>query len=480
MSGAATGVIVTPLDPPPYRRRTRSGRVHIGRHAERDRIPCGPAPLPPPLQQTNKDNTLSGSSSTGQTGGPVSLHRRPIPFKTETDVFGQYQVYRSVPRTLPDAGTFNAPVLPASIIPPKPRPIRSIPEIITPCPNISAFYLQRHHWLDGQTKSLASRDALQQDVFLQPDFNLEDVKHLNLRALDTQLADSAKTRNPLCPPSEGWKSVSLDIQVPPPRQSRAATAKNRPPPPPCYVSVPGFRGRKLTDIVRKAFSVNNTTKFHYEPFASYWSESGDGIRTLGEMYTSPAMIEAHEEVQRLKITDSDCELPRCVAAFMFASDGLQLGNFSSEKGWPIFGYFGNESKYERDKITRLHDGKPPSEALLTHLRRELMHEVWNHVLDDDFVDAWKNGIVITCADGVTRRVFPRILTYSADYPEKVLLATIRNASDARLRTVQRRIDNAKRIKMVKKARLLIYELGDSVQSKGVESLLQKESYIPTL
>jgi hypothetical protein len=63
-------------------------------------------------------------------------------------------------------------------------------------------------------------------------------------------------------------------------------------------------------------------------------------------------------------------------------------------------------------------GKPPSEALLTHLRRELMHEVWNALLDEEFLDAWENGVVIRCADGIERRVFPRIMTYSADYPEK--------------------------------------------------------------
>lgn len=56
--------------------------------------------------------------------------------------------------------------------------------------------------------------------------------------------------------------------------------------------------------------------------------------------------------------------------------------------------------------------------MLTHLRRELMHEVWAKLLSDDVVDAWVHGQVIKCADGVTRRVYPRILTYSADYPEK--------------------------------------------------------------
>ena len=40
------------------------------------------------------------------------------------------------------------------------------------------------------------------------------------------------------------------------------------------------------------------------------------------------------------------------------------------------------------------------------------------ILYDEFVHAWKHGIVITCNDGVTRRVYPRLFTYSADYPEK--------------------------------------------------------------
>jgi hypothetical protein len=56
--------------------------------------------------------------------------------------------------------------------------------------------------------------------------------------------------------------------------------------------------------------------------------------------------------------------------------------------------------------------------ILTHCRRELMHAAWKHLLDDDFVHAYTYGIVITCIDGVQRRVYPRLFTYSADYPEK--------------------------------------------------------------
>jgi hypothetical protein len=47
-----------------------------------------------------------------------------------------------------------------------------------------------------------------------------------------------------------------------------------------------------------------------------------------------------------------------------------------------------------------------------------MQKIWHLLLDDKFVDAYERGTLIICGDGVTRRIFPRIFTYAADYPEK--------------------------------------------------------------
>ena len=58
-----------------------------------------------------------------------------------------------------------------------------------------------------------------------------------------------------------------------------------------------------------------------------------------------------------------------------------------------------------------------------------MHAVLNVILDDEFLEAYEHGIVLKCADGVTRRVYPRLFTYSADYPEKYFFRNLssRNA-----------------------------------------------------
>jgi len=50
-----------------------------------------------------------------------------------------------------------------------------------------------------------------------------------------------------------------------------------------------------------------------------------------------------------------------------------------------------------------------------------MHAVWKFLLDEEFLCAYTYGIVVRSLDGIEQRVYPRILTYSADYPKKYTL-----------------------------------------------------------
>ena len=66
-------------------------------------------------------------------------------------------------------------------------------------------------------------------------------------------------------------------------------------------------------------------------------------------------------------------------------------------------------------------GKAPSAAVCAQARHELAHAAQRVLLNDpDFVKACREGIVVLCQDGVLRRLFPRLLTYSADYPERLV------------------------------------------------------------
>jgi hypothetical protein len=65
---------------------------------------------------------------------------------------------------------------------------------------------------------------------------------------------------------------------------------------------------------------------------------------------------------------------------------------------------------------RLNRSPPPD--LVAHLRQEQFHAVWSTILNEEFVAAHKNGVLVTCADKIQRRLYPRVMTYSTDYPER--------------------------------------------------------------
>jgi hypothetical protein len=153
----------------------------------------------------------------------------------------------------------------------------------------------------------------------------------------------------------------------------------------------------------------------------------------------------------------------------------------------------------------------------THCRRELFHSCWSIMLDEDFISAYRHGIVLKCADGVARRIFPRIFTYSADYPEKcvllrfsfsrktnyssfyrVLIATIKDmglcpcprcltpksmfSSLGLAGDMKRRLINLRSYTMTKivQARNFIYGCGNTVDGVKVEYSLGEGSWVPII
>ncbi|KAH7917271.1 hypothetical protein BV22DRAFT_1026716, partial [Leucogyrophana mollusca] len=195
----------------------------------------------------------------------------------------------------------------------------------------------------------------------------------------------------------------------------------------------------------------------------------------------------------------------------------------SSRPTPLYVYFGNESKYRRCKpscnlcahvayFQNLPDsfkdfaaentgGNGFTDVFLTHCHRELFHEQWKILLDDEFLEAYEHGIVITCCDGLKWRFYLWIFTYSADYPEKILIATVRNRGicpcprclipmtrvadmgkerDMLQRSLLARVDDGARQAKITTSRRLIYEKNYAVNTPKVEELLKPESLVPTL
>ena len=115
------------------------------------------------------------------------------------------------------------------------------------------------------------------------------------------------------------------------------------------------------------------------------------------------------------------------------------------------------------------------------------------------MEAHEHGLLVMYGDMTLRRIFPRFFTYSADYPEKVLLSCIKflgkhpcpwclitkdnihkmgSKIDRLHRKSTLRTDSENRQSAITKVRDWIFRLGRPVNSSTFEPLLGPESAVP--
>jgi len=317
-----------------------------------------------------------------------------------------------------------------------------------PYPNHSSFQLGDWYWNQGVQKSQGDYMKLI-DILGGSSFDVNSMRSMHWKKINIQLGsnDYDEDGEEWEDEDASWKRTPVSIHVP-------FTCTTETPGPRLYQAADLYHHSLVSVLREKLANVRDSKLFHYEPYQLHWHPSHLDVKVAiyGDLYTSQAFHEAHMELQDSP-GEPDCNLPRVIAGMMFWSDAMQLTLFGNAKLWPTYMYFGNESKYRRCKplcnlsnhvayfkMVRLPDvwlyekltfyfqlpdsfkdfagRKGMTGECLTHCHRELFHEQWNILLDDEFLEAYEHEIVITCCDGITWRFYPRIFTYLADYPEK--------------------------------------------------------------
>ncbi|KAF7372504.1 hypothetical protein MVEN_00112300 [Mycena venus] len=336
-------------------------------------------------------------------------------------------------------------------------------------------------WLNtgSNQKSEAEATRLVDEVINAPDFSREDLRGFNTHRENLRFDKAASSDTPWT--RDGWKKVEVEIEIPLGVKDKS----------PLSFKVPSLHHRSIVEVIKTTFADISSRNFHLAPFTKLYKSASDTItRIYDELYTSDAWIEAHNLLQKQR-PEPGCKLERVIAGLMFWSDSTHLADFGTAKAWPIYIYFANLFKYTRarpnsgachhmayipslpDRVMDFIGGftkKSHRKSLITHCRRELMQAVWRLMLDKDFREAYAHGIVIKCFDGIYHRVYPRIFTYSADYPEKVLLATIH---DKGFCLCPRCL-----VEKGNQARDAIYKAAFAVTSDWVENILKP--YVPTV
>lgn len=227
----------------------------------------------------------------------------------------------------------NVTVIPSSGSP-------SAEPMFGPYPNESSFLLGEWFWNGGVQKSKRSfKDLI--DIISSPNFHPADVGETNWDLVDKQLGDSNGEWTDI--EDATWTRTPVEIQVPfHSRSSKPGTQT---------YTLPDFFHRSIISIMREKLSDEQEFRhFHLEPFELHWQcgQVAEPKRVYGELYTSPEFVKAHEKLQASP-PEPSCSLPRYVAALMFASDSTQLTAYGEAKIWPLYMFFGNDSKYRRCK-----------------------------------------------------------------------------------------------------------------------------------
>lgn len=224
-----------------------------------------------------------------------------------------------------------------------------ITESYGPYPNHSSFSLGEWFWNSGHQKSKSDFKHLL-GIITDPAFRADDVRNTRWDQIDQQLGDSEADTDWIDEPDAGWMKTPITIQVPFPYKGVRRDQYRPEPIAPQEFTITDFYHRSIVSVLKERLESKDAAHFHMEPYELYWQPNGKTIptRVQGEIYTSPAFIEAHNTLQN-SAGEPGCDLPRVVVALMFASDATHLTSFGQAKIWPLYMNFGNDSKYRRSK-----------------------------------------------------------------------------------------------------------------------------------
>ncbi|KIJ48727.1 hypothetical protein M422DRAFT_247583 [Sphaerobolus stellatus SS14] len=266
--------------------------------------------------------------------------------------------------------------------------------------------------------------------------------------------------------------------------------------------ISGLHHQSIVDIVKQKFETNKY--LHYTPFEMWWCPpNGSSEQCLyGDISSSDSFITAMNEVHNDPFFQvPNYHLEKVVACVMVYSDSTHLAQFGSASLWPIYVFSGNaDSWFRMSSNTDADDhwayipslpqdlrgfiyeisSQASSPQMFMHCRREMVQAVWKLLLDKDFKEAYRHGIIVQCADGIFRRIYIRLMTYAADYPEKMIMLSLRDKGNCPCLLCELPKNLISQLGLQRDREKRKYLARVDSDNTAVDSLLKDTSHVPTI
>jgi hypothetical protein len=299
-------------------------------------------------QQLTEQESARGTSPMEQPDEePVSPPTEPA--VTTPDDFGVFRVYSTAPvrdpvANLPRLVDHNAGFTTKSA-PPGPAAngqlASGIPEL-SYGPFSNPTELDFMEWTNSIPSELSQEKAQAfVEISRMEHFDPDDLKKINVDQLNKRLDAYSLEDHLAC---ANWTNGSVKLRLP----CKGVECPESEAP---EFEIKGVLYRKLVDVIKGVLQSDAGSDFHYIPFSEHWKPSPDGptVRVYGEAFSSDAMRKAYEEIRQKNPMRDGPDVEVAIVSMSIYSDSTRLGNFGPTSLWPMYIFFGNQSKYDRGR-----------------------------------------------------------------------------------------------------------------------------------
>ena len=107
----------------------------------------------------------------------------------------------------------------------------------------------------------------------------------------------------------------------------------------------------IIDVISSVYQSDAVKSFTHIPFSEFWKPSEDAPpeHLYGEIYSSQAMLDVDDDIcKHCLANNSDSQDLEAVSVpLLLYSDSTHLANFGNASSWPVYMFFGSQSKYIR-------------------------------------------------------------------------------------------------------------------------------------
>lgn len=220
--------------------------------------------------------------------------------------------------------------------------------IFAPFRNASIYHLMTWFYRsESNTKSITELNSLVKDVILAPDFRPDDLIGFDAKkenkTMDAYRESTASEEASPFTFDDTW--IKGSVEIPLPCDGFQQTEEEAP-----KFTVEVYY-RRIMEVIKAALSEHAAEKFHMFPFKEFWKPGPDESeeRVYSESYTADRWNEEYVKIHATNQKGPHLHLEAVLIALKIWSDSTSLAQFGNASMWPIYFFFGNQSKYSHAK-----------------------------------------------------------------------------------------------------------------------------------